>query len=170
MVTVSASSLGVCTLKSLYRSPVFGGDHTGSDPSCAPRGDRAFSLFYVSERSGNNNSPNWHDAIVIHWFHLVPGTQGGSEALNHPLGSWQLQADSTSSLPASSSSNCTHCLTWFYPCPGAALEEKTKQGFGVTQAWLWCQPTLLRSSGPVSKFPQPLWACFCVSEMELRWS
>ena len=50
----------------LLLSPVFGDDHTGSDPSCAPHGDRAFSLFYVSERPGNNNSPNWHDAVVIH--------------------------------------------------------------------------------------------------------
>ena len=117
---------------------------------------------------------NWHEATVIHWFHLVPGTQGGSQALNHPRGSGQLQANSASGLILQLYLPPHLVLSMSRSCFSSAAKrlkqaEEPKQGFGVAQAWIWRLTTLLASSGPESRFAQPPWAC-CVSEMGPRWS
>ena len=107
---------------------------------------------------------NWHEATVIHWFHLVPGTQGGSQALNHPRGSGQLQANSASGLILQLYLPPHLVLSMSRSCFSSAAKrlkqaEEPKQGFGVAQAWIWRLTTLLASSGPESRFAQPPWAC-----------
>lgn len=68
-VTTWAPSLGIATLRALISLPW---PHraacsiylTGSEPRCVSCGDRVFSLFYLSERSGTN-SLKWHDVSLI---------------------------------------------------------------------------------------------------------